>query len=253
MLGNLVLDQAEQPGRGADGLGDAEQVEVLLVPGVVDARDHLRDPVALLGDLRDDDVVLVVPGDGEHDLRRPRDPGPLEDVDLGRVAEQRHRPELGLELLEPVASLLDERHLVPHPQERAGHVRSDLASPCDDRVHVVLPARPDGARLARANDLDQGPDRRLCRAHGPQPALSVERSTFRIEDAHDDARRRVATLDDLPNDDVRVVAVGRDHDRIGARDTRSLENLDVHRVADDEASPPLAEPRRERPRPRRRT
>ena len=48
VLRHLVLDEAEQPRGGADGLGDPEQVEVLLVPGVVDARDHLRDPVALL-------------------------------------------------------------------------------------------------------------------------------------------------------------------------------------------------------------
>ena len=41
-------------------------------------------------------------------------PGALEHVDLGRVALEHDRAELGLELLEAVAPLLDERHLVPH-------------------------------------------------------------------------------------------------------------------------------------------
>ena len=95
---------------------DPEQVEMLLVSGVVDARDHLRHAVALLGDLRDDDVVLVVAGHREHEIGRAGDPGALEDVDLGRVAAHHDRPELGLELLEAVAVLLDQRHLVAQSQ-----------------------------------------------------------------------------------------------------------------------------------------
>ena len=42
VLGHLVLDEAEDVRGRADGLGDPEQVEVLLVARVVDARDHLR-------------------------------------------------------------------------------------------------------------------------------------------------------------------------------------------------------------------
>ena len=135
VLGHLVLDEREQAGRRAHRLGDPEQVEVLLVARVVDARDRLRHAVPLLRDLRDDEVVLVVAGDREHELRRARDAGPLEDVDLGRIARERHRAELGLELLEPVAALLHERHLVAHPEERAGDARPDLAATGDDRVH----------------------------------------------------------------------------------------------------------------------
>ena len=55
--------------RRADGRRDPEQVEVLLVARVVDARDHLPDAVPLLGELADDEVVLVVAGHGEHDAR----------------------------------------------------------------------------------------------------------------------------------------------------------------------------------------
>ena len=98
VLGHLVLDEREQAGRRAHRLGDPEQVEVLLVPRVVDAGDRLRDAVALLGDLGDDQVVLVVARHRQHELRRPRDPGALENGDLGRVAEHRGVAELGLEL-----------------------------------------------------------------------------------------------------------------------------------------------------------
>ena len=107
-------------------------------------------PVAVLGDLGDDDVVLVVARDREDDLRRPCDPGALEDVDLGRVAQRAHdRPELGLELLEPLAALLDEGHLVAHAEERARDVRADLPAARDDRVHQL-----------------RGPDRGRARTRG---------------------------------------------------------------------------------------
>ena len=135
VLRHLVLDEAEEARRRAQRPVDAEQIEVLLVPRVVDACDHLRHLVAVLRDLGDHDVVLVVPGDREHDVGRPGDPGALEDVDLGRVTGEDHRPELGLELLEPVAPLLDQRHLVPHREERARDARADLPAACHDRVH----------------------------------------------------------------------------------------------------------------------
>ena len=51
---------------------------MLLVSRVVDPRDHLLDPVLLLGELADDDVVLVVAGDGDHDVGRTLDPGLLQ-------------------------------------------------------------------------------------------------------------------------------------------------------------------------------
>ena len=47
VLGHLVLDEAEHVRGRADRLVDPEQVEVLLVARVVDARDHLRHAVAL--------------------------------------------------------------------------------------------------------------------------------------------------------------------------------------------------------------
>ena len=108
MLRNLVFDEPHDARRRADRRRDSEQVEVRLVPGVVDARDHLADAVLLLRELADDHVVLVVARQREHEVGRPANPGLLEHVDLGCVAEHRLVLELGLESLEAVAILLDQ-------------------------------------------------------------------------------------------------------------------------------------------------
>ena len=78
-----------------------------------------------------------------------------------------------------------------------------------------------------------------------QPALRIERRARGIEDADDDAvRRSVPPLQHLPDDDVRVVAVGGDDRRVRIGDSGPLEHRGVHAVADDEATAPAgAEPR----------
>ena len=112
VLGNLVLDQSHDRGGRTDRRRDAEQVEVHLVARVVDTRDHLLDPVFLPRELADDDVVLVVARGGDDDARRALDPGALEHEELRRVAVDDDVLELVLEPLEPVAALLDQRHLL---------------------------------------------------------------------------------------------------------------------------------------------
>ena len=67
VFGHLVLDETEDARGRAHRRRDAEQVEVRLVAGVVDARDHLGHAVLLLRELRDDEVVLVVAGEREHE------------------------------------------------------------------------------------------------------------------------------------------------------------------------------------------
>ena len=151
VLRHLMLDEAEHVRGCADRLRDAEQVEVLLVAGVVDPRDHLRDAVALSRELADDQVVLIVAGDAENELRRPRDPGALEYVQLGRVAEQHLMLEFILQLLEAVRTLLDQRHLVSHGEQRPCDVRADLAAACDDRVHQAGASCRDSLRTAVAS------------------------------------------------------------------------------------------------------
>ena len=110
---------------------------MLLVARIVDARDHLGDAVLLLRDLADDDVVLVVAGDPEDEVGRPRDPGALEYVDLGRVALLHLVLQLTFELLEAVLALLDHGHLVTHADQRSRQVRADLPASRDQDVHQL--------------------------------------------------------------------------------------------------------------------
>ena len=160
MLGHLVLDQGHDRLGGADGRGDPEQVEVRLVPGIVHARDHLVRAVALARHLADDHVVLVVAGDCDDEVRRACDARPLEDEELGRIADDRRVLEVLLELNEAVPVLLDDRHLVPHASKRAREVRADLATARDEDEHLAGCSRSlrrsDHAGLDRfRQDLDR--------------------------------------------------------------------------------------------------
>ena len=135
VLGHLVLDQPEDARRRTDRLRDAEQVEVLLVARVVDACDCLAHAIGLLRDLRDHEVVLVVARHSQEELGRPRDPGALEDGDLGGIAADDDRTELLLEPRETIWPLLDHRHLVAEVEQRPRHVRAHLPTTRDDDVH----------------------------------------------------------------------------------------------------------------------
>ena len=178
----------------------------------------LRDAVALLADLRDDEVVLVVARDREQELRRTRDARALEHADLSRVAPHHHRAELLLETGEPVRALLDQRDLVAHLEQRTRDVRADLPSAGDDDVHQ--PAC--GAGDAGLHRLEKDGDRGLRRAHGVEPALRVERRARGVEDADDDRARSVPPLQHLPDDDVRVVAGGGDDRSVRLGDSGPL-------------------------------
>ena len=69
------------------------------------------------------------------------DPGTLEHVQLGRVAEQHLMLELVLELVEPVRAPLDQRHLVTHRQQRAGDVGADLSPATIEYIRRWPPGR----------------------------------------------------------------------------------------------------------------
>src|SRR5262249_18827502 len=138
VLRHLVLDEPEDVRRRADGLVDPEELEQLLVARVVDARDRLADAVALLRDLGDDEIVLVVARDGEHELRGGADPGPPGDGDLRPVPTDAHRPELLLEPREAVRPLLDQRDLVSEVEQGPRHVRAHLPPTRDHDVHQAV-------------------------------------------------------------------------------------------------------------------
>jgi hypothetical protein len=104
------------------------------------AGDHLGYAVLLLRELADHEVVLVVAGHCEHEVRRPLDPRPFENEQLGRVTAMNDVLELCLERLEPIGPLLDQRHFVTGAQKQARQVRSDLAAAGDEDVHQLTSA-----------------------------------------------------------------------------------------------------------------
>ena len=175
VLGDLVLDQAEdQVGRRHRGL-DVEQLEVLEVARVVDAGDDPLDAVLLLGHLADQDVVLVVAGDRDHQVGA-LDARALEHPQLGRVAVLDGVLELLLD--DAVARVvgLDQRHLAVLGDQLAREVPPDLAGAGDDHVHAVPPpfiraprATPDRSRPASGRS-STGPARRTRpRGRGRRP------------------------------------------------------------------------------------
>src|SRR5947209_10292168 len=142
---HLVLDQAQDEVRGAHRGLDAQQLEVLQVPRVVDARDDPLDEVLLLGDLADEHVVLVVARHRDHQVG-PLDPGPLEHPQLGRVAVLHGVLELLLDdqVAAPVA--LDERDLLALVDELAREVPAHLAAADDQDVHQAESSERSSAR-----------------------------------------------------------------------------------------------------------
>ena len=122
-----------------------------LVARIVHARDHLRRAVLLLRELADDEVVLVVAGDGEHEVGRALDPGALEDEELGRVAALDDVLELLLERGEAVGALLDQRHLVARAEQDPREVRADLAAAAT-RMYICARLRLRGSQ-ARADSI----------------------------------------------------------------------------------------------------
>jgi hypothetical protein len=128
-----VLDQPQdQVGRRDGGL-DAEQLEGLEVPRVVDAGDDPVAEVLLLGDLADQQVVLVVARDRDDEVGA-LDARALEHPQLGRVAVLHGVLELLLDDQVAAALLLDQRDLVALLDELAGEVPADLAAAADDDV-----------------------------------------------------------------------------------------------------------------------
>ena len=174
-------------------------------------------------------------------LGRPLDPGALEHEELGRVAVDDDVLELVLEPLEPVTALLDQCHLVTGAQQAPREVGADLSAACDQDVHRQAragcgTAQRRAASVSASIAFEVGQTVRM-------PCSRVELGARRVEQPDDDALDPEPLLDDLADDDVRVVAVGGDDDRVGVLDSRAAQDRRVHAVADDEAAvPALAEP-----------
>jgi hypothetical protein len=137
VLRYLVLDQGHDRAGGGNRRRNPEQLEIRFVAGIVHACDHGLDAVVLAGKLADDHVVLVVAGDGDHDVGRALDPRAFEHEELGCVALVHLMLELRLEHVEPDGPLLDQRHLVARPDQRPREVRADLSPACDQEIHLA--------------------------------------------------------------------------------------------------------------------
>ena len=111
-----------------------EQVEVLHVADVVAARDDLVAAVLLARDLGDDDVVLVVSGDGDDHVGA-LDTCALEHPEFGAVAEVHDVFELRLKDRVATSVVLDQRDLVALGHQLTREVQSDFSATGDDHVH----------------------------------------------------------------------------------------------------------------------
>src|SRR4051812_4366206 len=131
---HLVLDEAQDQVGGRDRGLDAQQLEPLQVARVVDAGDDALAEVLLARDLADQQVVLVVAGDGDDQVGA-LDPGALEDPQLGGVAVLDRVLELLLDRQVATTVVLDQRDLVALADQLAGEVPADLAASGDDDVH----------------------------------------------------------------------------------------------------------------------
>ena len=127
------------------------------------------------------------PVTASDEVGRTRDPGALEHVDLGRVAEQHLVPELLLELLVAVRPLLDERHLVAHVSSERATFAPTLPPPATIAyVHQLLTVRARPRRRTRtasvSTEIAVCVGQTVCR-----PRCGVEVGARRVEHAHDDA------------------------------------------------------------------
>ena len=242
VLGHLMLDQAQdQVGRRHRGL-DAEQLEVVEVARVVDPGHDPLAAVLLLGHLADEDVVLVVSGDRDHQVGS-LDPRPLEHPHLGGVAVLHGVLELLLD--DPVAPVvgLDQGHLAVLGDQLAGEVPPHLPGPGDDDVHRCdAPSRPGVGTLVADHSLGVEHDvlglidGLLGRADRLQPPLGVPQGARRVGDAHHDTGDVEPALGQLGDHQIGVVAPRRRHEHIRSLDARLDQSVDLQCRSDREAA-----------------
>src|SRR5450756_2605732 len=229
----LVHDEVQHRRGGAHRVLDAEQVEGGLVEGVVDPGHDLGHAELELGDLRDDDVVLVVAGDGDDHVGAT-DAGLLEDPDLGAVAEHEgvFAEQVGDEVVARLA-LLDEGDLVAKLHELSRGVQADLAAADDEHEHR-------SALLVRQGDLTgaHGVEERHAdvprRAHRVDADLREQLGAQGVVDPRHHTADAVLPLRDLRDDDVGVVAVGAGDERHGVVDPRPAQSVPVECAPHDE-------------------
>src|SRR5437763_9135247 len=126
-------------------------------------------------------------------------------------------------------------------------IRTYMSAPAGSaggRRRVLPVGALDGCLLAlgnraRSHRVAERVDRGRRRADRAQPARVVELGARRVEDPDDRAVDAESLLGDLADDQVRVVAIGGDDDRVGVFDAGLAQDGRVHAVADDEPAGPV--------------
>jgi hypothetical protein len=132
-----VLDQPQDEVGGRHCGLHSEQLEVLEVAWIIDARDYPAHGVLLLRHLADDDVVLVVAGDRDHQIGA-LDSRPLQHPELCGVTVLDDVLEFLLDNLVATMVGLEQGHLLVVGQQLAREVPTHLAGSDDDHVHGPL-------------------------------------------------------------------------------------------------------------------
>ena len=206
---------------------DPQQLEVLQVPRVVAAGDDPVAEVLLLGDLADEDVVLVVAGDGDDEVGA-LDARALEHPQLGGVA-----------VLDGVLELLLDAQVARRSPSMS--VTSwPLAMSSRARLRPTLPPPAMRTYIRRPPSSDACSNISIADFVGQ--IVCSPCSAYQSERARDRCTRTMtcgdveAPLRDLGDHEVRVVAVGGGDEDVGLADAGLLERLDLERRADGEAA-----------------
>ena len=155
-LGNRLLDQIHDVLGLTDRDVDAEHAEELLIFRVINAGDRPTDMKLLLGDLTNDEIVLVLPGDRNDDISA-RCPRGDEGASLCGIARDGHCAENFIDLDNPVSIPFDQKDFVSFGQEMLRKLETHFASSRHDDVHLYsdpprgpafsLPARMTWSRM----------------------------------------------------------------------------------------------------------
>ena len=131
----VALDHAHDEVRGIDDDLNPQQAIGVLILGVVDAGDGARPPVGEgAAELADDQVVLVVAGDSDHEVG-PRHARHGEPAAFGGVVGEDGGAQLILQVLRLAAVLFEEDDLMTLGRQVVRERGAHLAAAGDDDEH----------------------------------------------------------------------------------------------------------------------
>src|SRR3990172_9339668 len=220
MGGDLHLDVLQDEVRGAYGDVDAQLLEDGLVLGVVESGYGAGHVEHLLGHLADDEVVLVVPGDGNYHIRTGR-PGLLQVLGLAGVPPYGYAPQLLGDLRALLGILLYYQHLMALGKELLGQVIAHLSSTSYNYIHGFL--RPLYGVLHELSPHVGGAD-------GLEPQGTVELLAKGVVNAAYHLGHVKDVLGDLGRHYIAVVPLGHGGKGVGLLDPGAPQHIGVDAV-----------------------